>query len=106
MFPAMMSQFQPHLDMINSLEMLERNDRLLILSSSADCSVALWDIYGNQIGVFGQVTSFKLYFWLGCLSCFKLRSQFDRKNNSTLQTFTEYSVGYSLTIADLYKVLM
>ena len=52
---ALVSQFQPHLDMINSLEMCERNERLLILSASADCSVAFWDIYGNQIGVFGQV---------------------------------------------------
>ena len=50
-----MSQFQPHQDMINSLEVFERNERLLIVSASSDCSVALWDIYGNKIGVFGQV---------------------------------------------------
>ena len=34
-----------------------RNDRTLVLSASMDCSVALWDIYGNQIGIFGQVRS-------------------------------------------------
>ena len=53
---ALKSQFQSHLDMINSLEMCVRNERLLILSASSDCSVQLWDIYGNHIGVFGQVS--------------------------------------------------
>ena len=42
--------------MINSIDICERNDRLLVISSSSDCSVALWDIYGNKIGVFGQVS--------------------------------------------------
>lgn len=51
-----MSQFQPHQDMLNSLEICERNDRLIIISASSDCSVALWDVYGNKIGVFGQVS--------------------------------------------------
>ena len=32
-----------------------RNERQLILTASADASMALWDIYGNQIGIFGQV---------------------------------------------------
>ena len=55
-----MSHFQPHQDMINSLEMFERNERLLIVSASSDCSVALCDIYGNKIGTFGQVMSLAL----------------------------------------------
>ena len=49
------SQWQPHSDMLTSLEFVIHNDRLLVLSASSDCSVALWDIHGNQIGVFGQV---------------------------------------------------
>ena len=44
-----------HTDSISSLGMCQRNQRPLVLSGSLDCSVALWDIYGNQIGVFGQV---------------------------------------------------
>ena len=53
---AMLSQFQPHSDMVSSIELCERNERTLVLSSSTDCSVALCDIYGNKIGVFGQVS--------------------------------------------------
>ena len=41
--------------MVTSLEMCVRNERTLVLSASSDCSVGLWDIYGNQIGTFGQV---------------------------------------------------
>ena len=54
---ALHSQWQPHNDIITSLEICVRNDRTLVLSASMDCSVALWDIYGNQIGIFGQVRS-------------------------------------------------
>ena len=45
--------------------MCERNERLLIVSASSDCSLALWDIYGNRIGVFGQVVelSYMLCLW-------------------------------------------
>ena len=56
MIAALMAQFQPHQDMINSLEVFERNERLLIVSASSDCSVALCDVYGHKIGTFGQVT--------------------------------------------------
>ncbi|XP_041356070.1 WD repeat-containing protein 49-like [Gigantopelta aegis] len=52
--PPLKRQFHPHQDMINSIDICERNDRMLVISSSSDCSVAVWDIYGNKIGVFGQ----------------------------------------------------
>ncbi|GFN83300.1 WD repeat-containing protein 49 [Plakobranchus ocellatus] len=58
--PVMKSQFQPHQDQINSLDICEKNERLLIISASSDCSVALWDIYGNRIGVFGQEEHWKI----------------------------------------------
>ena len=48
-------QFQQHVDLISSIEVFERNERTLILSGSADCSVQLTDIDGNPIGCFGQV---------------------------------------------------
>ncbi|KAL5020149.1 hypothetical protein ScPMuIL_003041 [Solemya velum] len=51
--PPMMSQFHPHSDMINTLELCERNERTIIISASSDCSVAVWDVYGNKIGIFG-----------------------------------------------------
>ena len=55
-FLALHKQFQPHFDSITSIEILERFDSMLLLTSSSDCSVALWDIHGRQVGVFGQVT--------------------------------------------------
>ncbi|KAK7096335.1 hypothetical protein V1264_005639 [Littorina saxatilis] len=68
--PPLMSQFQPHQDMINSLEVFERNERLLIVSASSDCSVALWDIYGNKIGIFGQVcVQFVVFFLMERKRC-------------------------------------
>jgi WD40 repeat protein len=56
LFLALHKQFQPHFDSITSIEILERFDSMLLLTSSSDCSVALWDIHGRQVGVFGQVT--------------------------------------------------
>lgn len=54
-FSAMKCQFQAHSDMINTLEMCERNERVLVISASSDCSVAMYDVLGNLIGIFGQV---------------------------------------------------
>ena len=51
----MKSQFQPHIDMINTLEICERNGRTLVISASSDCSVAVYDFLGKKIGVCGQV---------------------------------------------------
>ncbi|ESO89700.1 hypothetical protein LOTGIDRAFT_124680, partial [Lottia gigantea] len=53
--PPLISQFQPHIDMINTIEICERNERVLIISASCDSSVAVWDVFGNKIGIFGQV---------------------------------------------------
>ena len=52
---ALRTQFQPHQDLINTLEICERNERLIIISASSDCSVSLWDVHGTRIGTFGQV---------------------------------------------------
>ncbi|XP_013414484.2 WD repeat-containing protein 49-like [Lingula anatina] len=58
--PPMTASWQPHVDVITSLVMCERNERLLVVSASMDCSVQLWDIYGNLIGVFGQEDHWKI----------------------------------------------
>ncbi|XP_060554544.1 WD repeat-containing protein 49-like, partial [Ruditapes philippinarum] len=57
---ALRTQFQPHQDMINTLELCERNERLIIISASSDCSVSLWDVHGNRIGTFGQEEHWKI----------------------------------------------
>lgn len=62
MFVDLSCQFQQHVDLISSLVVFERNERTLILSGSADCSVQLSDIEGNAIGCFGQV---KMIYILG-----------------------------------------
>ena len=51
---VMLSTYQPHNDMIESIVVCERNERMLVISASMDCSVQVWDIYGNHIGTFGQ----------------------------------------------------
>ena len=56
MFAALLKQFQPHMDSVNSIKLFSRAERLLVLTASSDCSVALWDIEGRHIGVFGQVS--------------------------------------------------
>ncbi|XP_053387026.1 WD repeat-containing protein 49-like isoform X3 [Mercenaria mercenaria] len=58
--PPLRTQFQPHQDMINTLELCERNERLIIISASSDCSVSLWDVHGNRIGTFGQEEHWKI----------------------------------------------
>ncbi|EDO44327.1 predicted protein [Nematostella vectensis] len=58
--PPLLKQFQPHTDIINHIGLLTRNERLLVLTASSDCSAALWDIEGRQIGVFGQEEHWKI----------------------------------------------
>ena len=53
--PALFKQFQPHTDTINSIQLFTRSERLLVLTASSDCAVAVWDIEGRHIGIFGQV---------------------------------------------------
>nr|XP_018668447.1 WD repeat-containing protein 49-like [Ciona intestinalis] len=52
--PPTLASWQAHSDCITSITICSRNDRLLIITSSSDCSVALWDFHGNRIGEFGQ----------------------------------------------------
>ncbi|XP_063763444.1 WD repeat-containing protein 49-like [Eleginops maclovinus] len=52
--PKLLSSFRPHLDRVMHLEMCLHGDRLLILSASSDCSVALSYLCGDNVGLFGQ----------------------------------------------------
>ncbi|XP_068715125.1 cilia- and flagella-associated protein 337-like [Montipora foliosa] len=58
--PPLVKQFQPHTDTINSIHLFTRSERLLVLTASSDCSVALWDIEGRHIGIFGQEEHWKI----------------------------------------------
>ncbi|XP_041126735.1 WD repeat-containing protein 49-like isoform X2 [Polyodon spathula] len=52
--PPLLTVFQPHVDCVTHLETCEHSGRLLIISASADCSVAVSNISGSPVGIFGQ----------------------------------------------------
>uniref|UniRef100_A0A3P8XUC8 WD repeat domain 49 n=1 Tax=Esox lucius TaxID=8010 RepID=A0A3P8XUC8_ESOLU len=56
--PDLLGSLHPHLDCVTHLELCLHGDRLLLLSSSSDCSVALSYMPGVTVGVFGQVCVF------------------------------------------------
>lgn len=53
--PKLLCSLHPHLDRVTHLEMCFHGDRLLLLSASSDCSVALSYLPGDAVGLFGQV---------------------------------------------------
>uniref|UniRef100_A0A4W5QTP5 WD repeat domain 49 n=1 Tax=Hucho hucho TaxID=62062 RepID=A0A4W5QTP5_9TELE len=53
--PELLGSLRPHMDCVTHLETCLHGDRLLLLSASADCSVALSYLPGDIVGVFGQV---------------------------------------------------
>lgn len=53
--PKLLSSFHPHLDHVTHLEMCLHGDKLLLLSASSDCSLALSYLPGETVGFFGQV---------------------------------------------------
>ncbi|XP_010785611.1 WD repeat-containing protein 49-like [Notothenia coriiceps] len=52
--PKLLSSFRPHLDRVMHLETCLHGNRLLVLSASSDCSVALSYLRGDNVGLFGQ----------------------------------------------------
>ncbi|KAJ4935721.1 hypothetical protein JOQ06_017249, partial [Pogonophryne albipinna] len=52
--PKLLSSFRPHLDRVMHLETCLHGNRLLVLSASSDCSVALSYLHGDNVGLFGQ----------------------------------------------------
>uniref|UniRef100_A0A8C9R1D0 WD repeat domain 49 n=1 Tax=Scleropages formosus TaxID=113540 RepID=A0A8C9R1D0_SCLFO len=54
--PNLLSCSRPHNDCVTHLETCSRGGRLLLLSASADCRVALGLPTGAPVGTFGQVT--------------------------------------------------
>ncbi|XP_051055191.1 WD repeat-containing protein 49 [Phodopus roborovskii] len=54
--PPLLRSFQPHEDRISSLQMCESGDHLLIISSSADCSVCVTGLCNAPALIFGQAS--------------------------------------------------
>nr|XP_012607664.1 WD repeat-containing protein 49 isoform X6 [Microcebus murinus] len=52
--PTLIRSFRPHVDRISSVELCELSGRLLIISSSADCSICVTDVCSASIWIFGQ----------------------------------------------------
>ncbi|CAJ1065730.1 WD repeat-containing protein 49-like isoform X1 [Xyrichtys novacula] len=52
--PKLLSNVQLHHDRVTHLELCIHGDKLLLLSSSSCCSVALSNLQGDAIGLFGQ----------------------------------------------------
>ncbi|XP_011915984.1 PREDICTED: WD repeat-containing protein 49 isoform X5 [Cercocebus atys] len=55
--PTLIRSFQPHEDRISSLEMCEPGGQLLIISSSADCSICVTGVCNAPVWIFGQEES-------------------------------------------------
>uniref|UniRef100_A0A8C6NV26 WD repeat domain 49 n=1 Tax=Nothobranchius furzeri TaxID=105023 RepID=A0A8C6NV26_NOTFU len=53
--PKLLHSFCPHFDHVTHLEICKHGDKLLLLSSSSDCNVALSYLSGETVGLFGQV---------------------------------------------------
>ncbi|KAL6072174.1 hypothetical protein STEG23_011667, partial [Scotinomys teguina] len=53
--PPLLRSFQPHEDRISSLQMCEPGGHLIIISSSADCSVCVTGLCNAPALIFGQV---------------------------------------------------
>lgn len=53
--PKLLHSCRPHLDRVTHLETCIHGDKLLLLSASSDCNVALSYLPRDIIGLFGQV---------------------------------------------------
>ncbi|XP_023258746.1 WD repeat-containing protein 49 [Seriola lalandi dorsalis] len=58
--PKLLLSFRTHLDRVTHLETCVHGNRLLLLSASSDCSVALSYLPGDTVGLFGQEEQWSL----------------------------------------------
>ncbi|XP_027441501.1 WD repeat-containing protein 49 isoform X3 [Zalophus californianus] len=61
--PTLIRSFRPHEDQISSLEMCKLGGHLLIISSSADCSICVTDVCGASVWIFGQAKHWQTENW-------------------------------------------
>jgi len=50
--PPLVTSFKGHVTVVTSLDFVDGHD--CIVSSSDDCSLRLWTVYGAFVGIFGQ----------------------------------------------------
>ncbi|CDS41509.1 WD repeat containing protein 49 [Echinococcus multilocularis] len=59
--PPLLSKWKAHLDLITDLVFCVRPEKRAVLTTaSSDCSVCLWSIDGQRLGIFGQAERWKL----------------------------------------------
>ncbi|XP_026229694.1 WD repeat-containing protein 49 [Anabas testudineus] len=58
--PQLLHHCRPHLDRVTHLETCTHGEKLLLLSASSDCTVALSYLPGDSIGLFGQEAEWSL----------------------------------------------
>ncbi|KAL5971512.1 WD repeat-containing protein 49 [Taenia solium] len=59
--PPLLSKWTAHLDLITELVFCVRPEKRTVLATaSSDCSVCLWSIEGQRLGIFGQAERWKL----------------------------------------------
>lgn len=58
--PMLHASWHRHGDAINCIDICNRNNRMLVITASSDCSVSMSDIDGNHIGEFGQDNHWKI----------------------------------------------
>ncbi|XP_046278843.1 WD repeat-containing protein 49 isoform X4 [Marmota monax] len=93
--PTLIRSFQPHEDRITSLEVCERGGHLLIVSSSADCSICVTGICNAPVWIFGQAKHWHID---NCLSPSKreMESETQEESMRAKPLFSKDPTEYSL----------
>ncbi|XP_048670320.1 WD repeat-containing protein 49 isoform X4 [Marmota marmota marmota] len=93
--PTLIRSFQPHEDRITSLEVCERGGHLLIVSSSADCSICVTGICNAPVWIFGQAKHWHID---NCLSPSKreMESETQEQSMRAKPLFSKDPTEYSL----------
>lgn len=89
--PTLLRSLQPHEDRISSLEMCESGGHLLIISSSADCSVCVTGLSNAPALIFGQASHWNIenYFSLPKRDTNLVESKIPEENTEINPLFSE-----------------
>ncbi|XP_032752844.1 WD repeat-containing protein 49 [Rattus rattus] len=89
--PTLLRSLQPHEDRISSLEMCESGGHLLIISSSADCSVCVTGLSNAPALIFGQASHWNIenYFSLPKRDTNLVESKIPEENTEIKPLFSE-----------------
>ncbi|XP_031229964.1 WD repeat-containing protein 49 isoform X2 [Mastomys coucha] len=89
--PALLRSFQPHVDRISALEICESGGHLLIISSSADCSVCVTGLSNAPALIFGQASHWDIenYFSLPKWDTNLMESKIQEENVKVNPSFSK-----------------